>query len=160
MAFAEKRQGLGDEERGPVCSASFCGSDTRFEPAGSGATIRDRPADSGEDADVFSAARVSRRPPARPKLDPFTRIIDEILTADDGRPRKQRHTAKRIFERLRDEHGYSGGITIVGDYVRGRRLQQREVFVPLQHDPGYAKVDLARLWRRSRGSNARSTFLR
>jgi transposase len=82
-----------------------------------------------------------RRPPARPKLDPFTGIIDGILAADDGRPRKQRHTAKRIFERLRDEHGYSGGITIVRDYVRGRRLQQREVFVPLQHDPGHAQVD-------------------
>ena len=52
--------------------------------------------------------------------------------------------AKRIFERLRDEHGYSGGITILRDYVRGRRLQQREVFVPLQHDPGHAQVDFAR----------------
>src|SRR5215831_6759178 len=82
-----------------------------------------------------------RRPPARPKLDPFTGIIDGILAADEGRPRKQRHTAKRIFERLRDEHGYSGGITIIRDYVRGRRLQQREMFVPLQHDPGHAQVD-------------------
>ena len=53
------------------------------------------------------------RPPARPKLDPFIGIIDGILAADEGRPRKQRHTSKRIFERLRDEHGYSGGITIV-----------------------------------------------
>jgi transposase len=33
-------------------------------------------------------------------------------------PPKQRHTAKRIFERLRDEHGFSGGYTIVKDYVR------------------------------------------
>jgi hypothetical protein len=39
-----------------------------------------------------------RRPPARPKLDPFTGIIDGILVADEGRPRKQRHTAKRIFD--------------------------------------------------------------
>jgi hypothetical protein len=82
-----------------------------------------------------------RRPPARPKLDPFTGIIDGILAADEGRPRKQRHTAKRIFERLHDEHGYTGGITIIRNYVRGRRLQQREVFVPLQHDPGHAQVD-------------------
>ena len=57
-----------------------------------------------------------RRPPARPKLDPFTGIIDGILTQDEGRPRRQRHTSKRIFERLRDEHGYAGGITIVKDY--------------------------------------------
>ena len=81
------------------------------------------------------------RPPARPKLDPFTGIIDAILAADEGRPKKQRHTAKRIFERLRDEHGYAGGITIVKDYVLARRLRHREVFVPLRHDPGHAQVD-------------------
>jgi transposase len=81
------------------------------------------------------------RPPARPKLDPFTGIIDQILLEDEGRPRKQRHTSKRIFERLCDEHGYSGGITIVKDYVLSRRLRQREVFVPLRHDPGHAQVD-------------------
>jgi transposase len=82
-----------------------------------------------------------RRPPARPKLDPFTGIIDGILAEDEGRPRKQRHTSKRIFERLRDEHGYSGGITIVKDYVLARRLRQREVFVPLRHDPGHVQAD-------------------
>jgi transposase len=81
------------------------------------------------------------RPPARPKLDPFTGIIERILVEDEGRPRKQRHTSKRIFERLRDEHGYSGGITIVKDYVLSRRLRHREVFVPLRHDPGHAQVD-------------------
>ena len=81
------------------------------------------------------------RPPARPKLDPFTGIIDAILAADEARPKKQRHTAKRIFERLRDEHGYAGGITIVKDYVLSRRLRHREVFVPLRHDPGHAQVD-------------------
>src|SRR3984893_7184568 len=81
------------------------------------------------------------RPPARPKLDPFTGIIERILLEDEGRPRKQRHTSKRIFERLRDEHGYSGGITIVKDYVLSRRLRHREVFVPLRHDPGHAQVD-------------------
>src|SRR5712672_3726241 len=81
------------------------------------------------------------RPPARPKLDPYTGIIDRILAADEGRLRKQRHTSKRIFERLRDEHGYSGGITIVKDYVLARRLRQREVFVPLRHDPGHVQAD-------------------
>src|SRR5215472_10118853 len=92
---------------------------------------------------VFSVPPGYRRsrPPARPKLDPFTGIIDAILVADEGRPRKQRHTAKRLFERLRDEHGYGGGITIVKDYVRAHRLRHREVFVPLRHDPGHAQVD-------------------
>ena len=40
----------------------------------------------------------------RPKLDPFTGIIEQILAEDKDRPKKQRHTSKRIFERLRDEH--------------------------------------------------------
>jgi hypothetical protein len=46
-----------------------------------------------------------------------------ILEADRGAPPKQRHTAKRIFERLRAEHGFAGGYTIVKDYVRERRLR-------------------------------------
>jgi hypothetical protein len=46
-------------------------------------------------------------------------IIERILTEDKGRPNKQQHTAKRIFERLRDEHGFKGGITTVEDYVAG-----------------------------------------
>jgi len=61
------------------------------------------------------------RPPKRPKLDLFTRVIDQILESDRQVHRKQRHTAKRIFERLRDEHGFAGGQTIVKDYVRERR---------------------------------------
>src|SRR5690242_7659776 len=81
------------------------------------------------------------RPPVRTKVEPFTEIIDVILAEDEARPKKQRHTAKRIFERLRDEHGYAGGITIVKDYVRAHRLRHREVFVPLRHDPGHAQVD-------------------
>src|SRR5271165_3714109 len=81
------------------------------------------------------------RPPARPKLDPFVGIIDRILEEDKGQPAKQQHTSKRIFERLRDEHGYAGGITIVKDYVHERRQRSREMFVPLRHDPGHAQVD-------------------
>src|SRR3981189_1234495 len=92
---------------------------------------------------VFSVPPGYRRSrsPARPKLDPFVGIIDQILAADKGRPRKQRHPSKRIFERLRDEHGYGGGLTIVKDYVLGQRQRQREMFVPLRHDPGHAQAD-------------------
>ena len=92
---------------------------------------------------VFSVPPGYRRQkvPARPKLDPFTGLIDEILEADTKRPKKQRHTSKRIFERLRDEHGFSGGITIVKDYVFAARQRQREMFVPLVHPPGHAQVD-------------------
>ena len=60
---------------------------------------------------------------------------------DLARPRKQRHTAKRIFERLRDEYGYDGGYTTVKDYVREHRRQTREMFVPLSHAPGHAQCD-------------------
>src|SRR5216683_700818 len=81
------------------------------------------------------------RPPARPKLDPYLGIIDRILEEDKSHPAKQHHTAKRIFERLRDEQGYGGGITIVRGYVHERRERLREMFVPLRHDPGHAQVD-------------------
>ena len=82
-----------------------------------------------------------RQPPKRPKLDPFTEIIDRILEQDRAVHRKQRHTAKRIFERLRDEHGFTGKQTIVKDYVRERRRRLREMFVPLVHPPGHAQAD-------------------
>ena len=83
------------------------------------------------------------KPVRRPKLDGFTGIVDAILEADTDPdvPRKQRHTAQRIFERLRDEHGFTGGYTIVKNYVRSRRQSMREAFVPLQHPPGHAQLD-------------------
>ena len=81
------------------------------------------------------------RPPARPKLDPFVGIIDQILEDDKGGPAKQRHTSKRIFERLRAEPGYGGGLTIVKDYVLEQRQRQREMFVPLVHPPGHAQAN-------------------
>ena len=92
---------------------------------------------------AFSVPPGYRRsgPPLRPKLDPFVGIIDRILEEDKERPAKQQHTSKRIFERLRDEHGYTGGITVVKEYVQVRRLRSREMFVPLRHDPGHAQID-------------------
>ncbi len=92
---------------------------------------------------AFSVPPGYRRsgPPRRPKLEAFTGIIDRILEDDQGSHRKQRHTAKKIFERLRDEFGFGGGYTIVKDYVRERRRRSREMFVPLVHPPGHAQVD-------------------
>ena len=63
-----------------------------------------------------------QQPARRPKLGPWQGVIDAILEDDKRRPPKQRHTAKRIFERLRAEHGYTGGYTIVKDYVRDKKL--------------------------------------
>ena len=79
--------------------------------------------------------------PRRPKLEPYTGVIDQILEKDHSAPKKQRHTAKRIFERLRDEYGFDGGYTTVKDYVREHRRQTREMFVPLSHAPGHAQCD-------------------
>lgn len=81
------------------------------------------------------------KPVAKPKLGPLLPVIDAILAADGDAPVKQRHTAKRIFERLRDEHGFAGGYTVVKDYVRLCRARGRETFVPLSHPPGHAQVD-------------------
>ena len=84
---------------------------------------------------------VRKKPPAKPKLDAFVPMIDRILGDDKSRPKKQQHTAKRTFERLRDEHGFTGGITIVKDYVAGWRQRAQEMFVPLVHPPGHAQAD-------------------
>lgn len=81
------------------------------------------------------------KPVTKPKLGALLPVIDAILEADRTGPVKQRHTAKRIFERLRDEHGFGGGYTVVKDYVRVARARGRETFVPLSHPPGHAQVD-------------------
>ena len=82
-----------------------------------------------------------RRPPRKPKLEPFTGVIGRILEEDLRVPKKQRHTAKRIFARLRDEYGFDGQYTIVKDYVRQHRRKSQEMFVPLSHAPGHAQCD-------------------
>jgi len=83
--------------------------------------------------------RTAPRP--KPRLDPFLPVIHQTLEADKEAPRERRHTARRIFERLRDEHGYEGGLTVVKAAVAAWRLRSAEVFVPLSHRPGEAQVD-------------------
>jgi transposase len=79
--------------------------------------------------------------PVSRKLGPFVGVIHQILQEDREVLKKQRHTAVRIFERLRDEHGYGGGYTIVREFIAKERLRQQEVFVPLAHPPGRAQAD-------------------
>ena len=107
-----------------------------------------------------------RRPPGyrraqpvrRPKLDAFTGVIDQILREDQSRPKKQRHTAKRIGERLRAEYGFTGGDTIVKAYVRAQRLSGQEMFVPLGTSAGRRAGRLRRSLGGDRpGSNRRRT---
>jgi len=80
-------------------------------------------------------------PRPKTKLGEFIGVIDQILVDDRDAPAKQRHTAKRIFERLRDEHGYDGSESQVRAAVAERRLHSREVFVPLSQPPGEAQFD-------------------
>jgi transposase len=82
-----------------------------------------------------------RERPASKKLGPFMAWIDAVLEGDRSVHKKQRHTAHRIFERLRSEEGFSGGYTIVRQYVARATLRAREMFVPLSHRPGQAQAD-------------------
>lgn len=88
-------------------------------------------------------ARPTRRP--APALGPYHRVIDEWLEADRQAPRKQRHTARRIWQRLVEEHGAEVAETTVRDYVRARRRaigMPGEAYVPQVHHPGVeAEVD-------------------
>ncbi len=77
----------------------------------------------------------------KPVLGPFLGVIDEILAADTEAPPKQRHTAKRIFERLRDEYGYQGSYSQVQTAVQSAKRYSKEAFVPLSHPPGHAQFD-------------------
>jgi transposase len=83
-----------------------------------------------------------RKPVNRPALASLAVVIDQILADDAAAPAKQRHSATRIFERLRDEYGYKGSYTPVKVYVRGSKLTHKEMFVPLAHPPSHAQVDL------------------
>jgi len=80
------------------------------------------------------------RPPKKAKIDPYLPRIRQILEQDTHMPKKQRHTAARIWQILQQE-GFTGGYTIVKDAVREIRKTSQEVFMPLKHPPGEAQVD-------------------
>ena len=75
-------------------------------------------------------------PAVCPKLGEFIGLIEQILIEDQSAPRKQRHTAMRIFVRLRDEHGYRGGYDQVRRFVGSRKKKERETHLLLDHPPG------------------------
>jgi transposase len=78
---------------------------------------------------------------SQPIIGPYLGRIEQILKDDKQVHKKQRHTAKRIFERIRDEDGYRGKITQVKRAVQGLKQRTSEVYVPLEHRPGEAQVD-------------------
>ena len=83
------------------------------------------------------------RPGAR-VLGGFEDVIVGWLTDDTRRPSKQRHTAKRVFDRLVDEHGYAGSYSPVQRFVKRFKLEHRsagEGFLELVWPAGTAQVD-------------------
>jgi transposase len=78
------------------------------------------------------------QPKPRPKLEPYLPMIRQWLIDDQQKPRKQRHTAMRVWERLRDEHQFTGKRRNVSDVVSRirRELVPPEVFVPINHPAG------------------------
>jgi hypothetical protein len=92
---------------------------------------------------VRSALPTRRKKTERPhlKIAPAAAFIDEVLAADRKAPRKQRHTAKRIWERIRLEvPGCTAAERTVRQYVEGRKQElgfgRRETFVPQSYDFG------------------------
>lgn len=81
------------------------------------------------------------QPRKKPMIGEFLPIIEQMLLADRTAPRKQRHTSKRIYDRLKAEHNFQGGYTVVKDAVRDWHQIRQEVFVPLTHKPGEAQMD-------------------
>ena len=81
-----------------------------------------------------------------PKLEPYNALIDSWLEEDRNHPRKQRHTAKKVFKRLTKEvPGFDCSYRLVAEYVKFRKealnLKRSEGFLPLEHHPGEAQAD-------------------
>lgn len=87
-----------------------------------------------EDAELPKYKRKEER--ACPVMDPYRAFIENILLEDKNAPIKQRHTAVRIFERLVDEYGFSGGESTVRHFVRKLKVPQQECFLKLEANPG------------------------
>ncbi len=83
--------------------------------------------------------RMKRSRP-KPKIGAYLEQIAQIIESDKSQPKKQRHTAKRIYERIK-ESGCQGGYTQVREAVRDIKRCKKEVFMPLVHNPGEAQVD-------------------
>lgn len=100
------------------------------------------------DAEIPTYTRTQDRP--CPVMDPYRGLIEQWLEEDKSAPVKQRHTAARIYERLTDEQGFTGGESTVRHYLRKLRRTQNECFLKLEANPGeqmqidfgHAEVDL------------------
>lgn len=111
---------------------------------------------------LANALPPERKKPARPrsKLGPAMELIDRILEADRKAPRKQRHTAQRVWQRVREETSCEVAERTVRQYVQERKrelgLQRRETFVPQSYDWGQeAQVDWYEAWGELEGERVK-----
>ena len=81
------------------------------------------------------------KPPSQKKINKMLPILHRWLEEDRQAPRKQRHTAKRCYDRLVKEHHFDGKLTIVKDAIRAWKKVNAQAYVPLSHPPGEAQVD-------------------
>ena len=81
-----------------------------------------------------------QQPRLCPVMGPYQEIVDRWLLEDQQRPRKQRHTAHRVYERLKDECQFRGAESTVRRFVRLRKaalqIERPDVFIPLEFGPG------------------------
>jgi transposase len=99
------------------------------------------------------------QPTVSPVMDKVAGIVDAWREQDKTQPPKQRHTAQRIYERLRDEHGFTGSASAVRRYVCKLKATGKEVFMPLQFDPGEeAQVDWHTGWLIENGVQRKAQF--
>ncbi len=82
-----------------------------------------------------------RKKACKSKLDAHIDWVRSVLESDKNQPKKQRHTSKRIYDRLKAERDFTGGYTIVKDLILNLKRTSKEVFMPLDHPPGEAQVD-------------------
>ena len=138
--------------------------DIRRDQRREGLSIRELASRHGVHRRTVRQALAAAVPPPRaaypsrscPAIDPWRELIDGWLVTDQDVPRKQRHTARRVWQRLVAEHHAAVAEVTVSRYVRRRRVElgvvDREVFVPQVHEPGAeAEVDFGELYVRVDG---------
>lgn len=91
------------------------------------------------------------------KIGPYLDRIKAILESDKQMPKKQRHTAKRIWETLQAE-GFTGGYTIIKDAIRQIQTTSQEVFMPLSQKPGEAQADFGQALANFNGTLKKIVF--
>lgn len=98
-------------------------------------------------------------PRPKPVIDPVKHIIEAWLEEDKRQRPKQRHTGQRIYERLRDEHDFTGSAAAVRRYIQAARQRAQEVFMPLAFEPGEeAQVDWHEGWVEENGIERQAQF--